>query len=91
MIKEHDKIGTRLGLILTKLNNGEKVSIQELAEEFGEVSKPGIYFPNNDFSLTELLSTSGLNKLTANAKKISLFLMSGFSQRHNHIGQLTVG
>jgi len=37
---------------------------------FGEVSKPGIYFPNNDFSLTELLSTSGLNKLTANAKKI---------------------
>ena len=37
---------------------------------FGEVSKPGIYFPNNDFSLTELLATSGLNKLTANAKKI---------------------
>ena len=37
---------------------------------FGEVSKPGIYFPNNDYSLTELLSTSGLNKLTANAKKI---------------------
>ena len=37
---------------------------------FGEVSKPGIYFPNDDFSLTELLSVSGLNKLTANAKKI---------------------
>ena len=37
---------------------------------FGEVTKPGIYFPNNDFSLTELLSVSGLNKLTANAKKI---------------------
>ena len=37
---------------------------------FGEVSRPGIYFPNDDFSLTELLSVSGLNKLTANAKKI---------------------
>ena len=37
---------------------------------FGEISKPGIYFPNDDFSLTELLSVSGLNKLTANAKKI---------------------
>ena len=37
---------------------------------FGEITKPGIYFPNNDFSLTELLSVSGLNKLTANAKKI---------------------
>ena len=37
---------------------------------FGGISKPGIYFPNDDFSLTELLSVSGLNKLTANAKKI---------------------
>ena len=37
---------------------------------FGEVTKPGIYYPNDDFSLTELISTSGLNKLTANAKKI---------------------
>ena len=37
---------------------------------FGEINKPGIYFPNDDFSLTELLSVSGLNKLTANAKKI---------------------
>ena len=37
---------------------------------FGEVSKPGIYFPNIDYSLTELISTSGLNQLTANAKKV---------------------
>ena len=37
---------------------------------FGEISKPGIYFPNDDFSLTELLSVSGLNKLTAKDKKI---------------------
>ena len=37
---------------------------------FGEISKPGIYFPNLDYSLTELISTSGLNQLTANAKKV---------------------
>ena len=37
---------------------------------FGEVIKPGIYFPNLDYSLTELISTSGLNQLTANAKNI---------------------
>ena len=37
---------------------------------FGEFNKPGVYFPNLDYSLTELISTSGLNQLTANAKKI---------------------
>ena len=37
---------------------------------FGEVQKPGIYFPNLDYSLTELISTSGLNQLTANANQV---------------------
>jgi len=37
---------------------------------FGEVTRPGVYYPNMDYSLTELISTSGLNQLTANAKKI---------------------
>ena len=37
---------------------------------FGEVLKPGIYFPNLDYSLTELISSSGLNNLTANASKV---------------------
>ena len=37
---------------------------------FGEVTKPGEYYPNKDFSLTELISTAGLNQLTANAKKV---------------------
>ncbi len=37
---------------------------------FGEVSKPGVYFPNLDYSLTELIATGGLNQLTANARKI---------------------
>ena len=37
---------------------------------FGEVSKPGVYYPNMDYSLTELISTSGLNQMTANAKNV---------------------
>ena len=37
---------------------------------FGEVTKPGEYYPNKNYSLTELISTSGLNQLTANAKKV---------------------
>ena len=37
---------------------------------FGEVLKPGVYYPNLDYSLTELISTSGVNQLTANAKRI---------------------
>ena len=37
---------------------------------FGEVTKPGVYLPNIDYSLTELISAAGLNQLTANAKKI---------------------
>jgi polysaccharide biosynthesis/export protein len=37
---------------------------------FGEVTRPGVYFPNIDYSLTELISSAGLNNLTANAKKV---------------------
>ena len=37
---------------------------------FGEVTRPGVYFPNLDYSLTELISTSGLNQLTAKAKNV---------------------
>ncbi|MDA9223234.1 polysaccharide biosynthesis/export family protein [Candidatus Pelagibacter sp.] len=37
---------------------------------FGEVTKPGVYFPNIDYSLTELISTAGVDKLTANASKV---------------------
>ena len=37
---------------------------------FGEVTKPGVYFPNTDYSLTELISSAGLNNLTANASKV---------------------
>lgn len=34
MPKEHDKIGTRLALILTKLNGGKRLRVAALAEEF---------------------------------------------------------
>ena len=33
-MEKHDKIGTRLGLIITKLNNGERFTAEELADEF---------------------------------------------------------
>ena len=32
--------------------------------------KPGIYFPNIDYSLTELISSAGIDKLAANASKV---------------------
>lgn len=41
MKKEHDKIGVRLGMILTKFNSGESFTVMELAEEF-DVSKKTI-------------------------------------------------
>ena len=37
---------------------------------FGEVTIPGTYFPDMNYSLTEVISTTGINQLTANAKKI---------------------
>ncbi|EDZ60534.1 periplasmic protein involved in capsular polysaccharide export, putative [Candidatus Pelagibacter sp. HTCC7211] len=37
---------------------------------FGEVTQPGIYFPDMNYTLTELVSTVGINQLTANAKKV---------------------
>ena len=37
---------------------------------FGEVTKPGVYFPNMEYSLTELISSAGINALTANASKV---------------------
>ena len=37
---------------------------------FGEVISPGTYFPDMNYSLTELISSLGINQLTANAKKV---------------------
>ncbi|MDA7814154.1 polysaccharide biosynthesis/export family protein [Candidatus Pelagibacter sp.] len=37
---------------------------------FGEATNPGTYFPDMNYSLTELISSVGINQLTANAKKV---------------------
>lgn len=37
---KHDKLGYRLGLILTRLNNGESIAVRELSEEFNVCEKP---------------------------------------------------
>ena len=37
---------------------------------FGEVTKPGVYYPNMDYSLTELISLAGISSLTADAGKV---------------------
>ena len=37
---------------------------------FGEVTQPGSYFPYAGYSLTQLVSDSGLNQLTAGAKNV---------------------
>ncbi|WP_284318771.1 DeoR family transcriptional regulator [Escherichia coli] len=35
----HDKLGYRLGLILTRLNNGESLTVRGLADEFNVCEK----------------------------------------------------
>lgn len=34
-MKEHDKLAKRLGIILTRLNTGEKLHLDDLSREFG--------------------------------------------------------
>jgi polysaccharide export outer membrane protein len=37
---------------------------------FGEINSKGTFYPDKNFSLTELISSRGINQLTANAKKV---------------------
>ena len=37
---------------------------------FGEVNSAGVFYPDKNLSLTELISLRGINQLTANAKKV---------------------
>ena len=37
---------------------------------FGEISSKGTFYPDKNFSLTELVSSRGINQMTANAKKV---------------------
>lgn len=58
-MKQHDKIATRLSIILTKLNNGERISIEELCEEFN-VSRRTIQRDLNErFSSLPLVLENG--------------------------------
>lgn len=44
-MSKHDKLGYRLGLILTHLNNGESLAVRELSEEFNVCEKTdGIWY-----------------------------------------------
>ena len=37
---------------------------------FGEVNSAGVFYPDKNLSLTELVSSRGIDKMTANAKKV---------------------
>ena len=37
---------------------------------FGEINSAGVFYPDKNLSLTELISLRGINQLTANAKKV---------------------
>lgn len=72
MAQKHDKLATRLGLILTKLNNGETLSTAELAEEFGvtqrtierDISQRLSYLPLKKDGTSYSLEEFYLGKLT---------------------------
>ena len=72
MEKEHDKIGTRLELIITKLNNGERFTAEELADEFNvnvrtiqrDLNKRLSYIPLQKEQNYYFLSPHALGKLS---------------------------
>ncbi|MDF1882616.1 WYL domain-containing protein [Sulfurimonas sp. SAG-AH-194-C21] len=74
MAVAHDKLAMRLGLILTKLNNGEKLFTKELAEEFGvtvrtverDISERLAYLPLKKEGTGYTLEAYYLGKLTFN-------------------------
>ena len=72
MQNSHDKIATRLALILTKFNAGEKLEIKALAEEFGvgvrtiqrDINERLAYLPIKKESNCYFLETYALGKLS---------------------------
>lgn len=65
MSTSHDTVATRLGIILNKLNSGEQLNIDELADEFG-VSKRTIQRDMNErFSYLPLQKENGYYFLEA--------------------------
>ena len=60
MPKQHDKIATRLAIILTKLNDGEKLSIDNLADEFNVAKRTIQRDLNERFSYLPIKKEDGL-------------------------------
>ena len=65
-MKEYDKLSTRLSQILIKFNNGDRVTIEDLAEEFG-VSKRTI---ERDFVRFSYLPIIKENKVLQQVNKV---------------------
>ena len=89
MEKEHDKIGTRLELIITKLNNGERFTAEELADEFNvnvrtiqrDLNKRLSYIPLQKEQNYYFLSPHALGKLSyKDIQFCSLYLENAFSK-----------
>jgi predicted DNA-binding transcriptional regulator YafY len=57
---QHDKIATRLAIILTKLNDGEKLSIDNLADEFNVAKRTIQRDLNERFSYLPIKKEDGL-------------------------------
>ena len=58
--KQHDKIATGLAIILTKLNDGEKLNIDNLADEFNVPKRTIQRDLNERFSYLPIKKEDGL-------------------------------
>ncbi|MCX6075656.1 MAG: WYL domain-containing protein [Campylobacterales bacterium] len=65
MDKEHDKIATRLALILNKLNSGEKFTVDDLVHEFNVTKRTIQRDLNERFSYLPLKKENGFYSLEA--------------------------
>ena len=52
-----------------KIEGNKRISKESLMV-FGEINRPGSYYPYAGYSLTQLISDSGINQLTADAKNV---------------------
>ncbi|EOB5142846.1 DeoR family transcriptional regulator, partial [Escherichia coli] len=62
-----DKLGYRLGLILTRLNNGESLAVRELSEEFNVCEKTIRRDLTQRLSYLNLIRQNGRYRLSVNA------------------------
>ncbi len=86
-MNKHDKIATRLSIILTKLNNGEKLEVNQLAKEFGvtprtiqrDLNKRFADIPIKKENKYYFLESNFLGKLNFNDIK-TFAIMSGIKE-----------